>query len=575
MRDGDRFWWLLVLAGVAFWVVAAVVPYHLVQTAPTPAENQFVTNDEYRGWIGAYVFLGLVLLGFGVTLIVMAFRNRGRHLLRLAAFAGDERAMPLANIHTDTTRVPDVEEQPLELMWRSSRVTSFFYILLFIVQGLAVLLSVGIALYAFADTLVQPAHPLGVWEIVLYITGIVALLAIIVGLVIAYVRVFSFLLGRSFGVTATEQGIDARTEFGSRLHMAWDEARLLEAVSGDANAFRRFSLYASGKRIGWAEYMTRLGGDYVPAHISSSEMTLRQTALLNLVVARTGLPLRTLAKSLQSKPAPARTVKRSPNAVALLVFALILAGIAVVDFFFPVTPVPWLNWVSTGSLAFLIVCLIIASLWTALARSALPAHASPPSVGAPSFDAPGVVYVLSWRPPQLRRLALICIGLCLAFNLIPSVLTLLLSFGLSLPGSHPQFLSDGVYTFMGRFVLGFVLALVGLVGLAMAYGGMIVTTFRIRADKDGLTTGSGRRQQIMAWSSVQDISWGSGGRGQFTYLVKSDVPTFQISWSAGPQAANVNPPGNGAIPIGGDELAALVAARIGKPIRVREGGGIA
>ena len=298
MRDRDRWWWLLVLVGVACWVAAVVVPYQFMTTAPTPAENPFVTDDEYRQWIGISVgFLG-AFLGGGVFFIIMAVRARRRHHIRLVAFAGNTCAMPLAAIRTDPNAVPDLTEQPLELLWRSSKVIGFLYTLLFIVQGLGLLLSVGVTLFELVLSLVKPSHPLSVWEIALHVAGILALIAIIVGLIVACVRVFPVVLGRPFGVTATVQGVDARTEFGARIHMDWDEAWLLEVVGADANAVRRFYLYAPGKRIGWAEYMARFGADYAPANISSSEMILRQNALLNLVVARTGLPLRTLAKGI-------------------------------------------------------------------------------------------------------------------------------------------------------------------------------------------------------------------------------------------------------------------------------------
>lgn len=74
----------------------------------------------------------------------------------------------------------------------------------------------------------------------------------------------------------------------------------------------------------------------------------------------------------------------------------------------------------------------------------------------------------------------------------------------------------------------------------------------------------------MAWSSVQEISWGAGRDGQPAYLVKGTDPTLPISWPSGAQSANAGPPGGDALPIGADELAALVAARISKRIRVRE-----
>jgi hypothetical protein len=311
----------------------------------------------------------------------------------------------------------------------------------------------------------------------------------------------------------------------------------------------------------------------VPVGATANEMTRRQAALLGLIAARTGLAARTLAKALESKPAPARRARRSSDSVTLVVVALILASITAADFLFPLTPFAWLNWVSVSSLVLATLCFFIASLWTALARSTLPAHARPPSVGAPALDAPGVAYVLSWRTPLIRRLVISSMGLCLAVNLIPVawMLLLLLQFGLSLFGVHPQPLADDAFATLGRFVLAFTLSICGVIGVGLVYGGVIAATARIRADQDGLTmsTGSGRRQQLLAWSSLQDISWGPGGSGQFAYLVTSDLPTVQIAWPSGPEVASASLPGDGAVPIGADELAALVAARIGKPIQVR------
>ncbi len=190
MRDRERWWWVLVFVGIACLFAAVVVPYHLVATAPTPAENQFVTDDDYRQWIGAYVFLGVALLGFGVTLIIIARRAHRRHKLRLATFVGDTDVMPLAEIRTDAAATPAVTAQPLELMWRSSKMTGFFYTLIFIVQGLGLLLTVGLVLFGLVVALVQPMHPLSIWNISLLIAGIVALVAVLAGLVIAGVRVF-------------------------------------------------------------------------------------------------------------------------------------------------------------------------------------------------------------------------------------------------------------------------------------------------------------------------------------------------------------------------------------------------
>lgn len=588
MRDQARWWWLSILAAITCWVAAVVIPHNLIQAAPTPAENQFVSYDEYRGWIVWYVVFGVAFLGFGVIFIVMAAYARRRHRLRLMAITGDAVVIPLAAIRTEATLAPDVTAQPLELMWRSSKVTSFFYIILFIAQGLGLLLSAGLALFGFVLSLVEPSYPLNVWEIALRVVGILALATIIVGLIITYVRILPFLFGRPFGVSATNMGIDARTEFGTRIHMDWNEARLLEVVGADANAFRRFHLYAPGKHIGWAEYMARFGADYVPAGISSSEMTLRQVALLNLIVARTNLAPRTLAKSLAKaepgSPAPtgmaamqgsllvpAREGKRSSTGITLLVIALIVAGVAVADFFVPVTSVPWVNWASTGSVALAALILIIASVRELGAGNVVPSHAQPPSAAVPSLAAPGAMYVFSWRIPPVRRLGFIALGICLSFNLIPCAWVALQMFGLYLPGAHPQVIGDAPTTFIVRVILTLILALAGVMGLGLALGGMIAGPGRVRASEKGLATENGRLKRLIPWSSIQDISWGAGSRGRFSYLVKTDVSTIQASWPAGSRPANVIPPDDGALPIGADELAALVAARIGKPVRVRDG----
>lgn len=572
MRDRYRWWWLLVLLAVASWVASVVVPYQFMATAPTPANNPFVTDDEYRQWIGFSVAFAVAFFGFGVFFIIMAGRARRRHHILLAAFAGDTSAMPLADIRTGAALASNVAAQPLELLWRNSRVNGVFYTLIFIVQGLAVLLSVGLTIFGLGLALVQPSHPLSIWEIVLYVAGILALAATIVGLFIAYVRLFPFLFGRPFGVTATDQGIDARTELGARIHMDWDEVRLIEAVGINANAFRRFFLYAPGKRIGWAEYMARFGADYTPAHISSSEMTLRQNALLSLVVAHTNLPPRTLTKSLQKRPATSGELRRATSVSLLLACAAILLGIAAADDLIPISPILWLKWVSIGALALAILCVIFFAMRSAFSQRAPLAYATPPSASPPAPAALGVVYTLSWRPPLGRRVMLIALGLGFAINLVPAVLLALLAISAALPGFQPPIpIGDGGdFASIGRVVLAIVHGLLGILGVGLVYGGAITATARIQADHDGLAIITGPRKRVMPWSSVQEISWGAGRDGQPSYLVKGNDPTLQISWLSGAQPARADVPGDGAMPIGADELAALVAARIGLPIRVRE-----
>lgn len=573
MRDRDRLWWLMLIIGLVFGIGTVPVLYFGVGAIPTPTDNPFMTSADYWQIVGVIGFCALICLVGGVTFLVMASRARRRHLTRLAALQGDTQALPLAEIHPDPTQVPDVAQQPLQLQWRIGTATRVFRVPLLGIQALLALASVGLSIFQFVAPFFppfQPSQPMSLTEIVLRVAG--TLVAIGLGSILCVLgaRVLPFLLGRPFGVSATTSGIDAQTELGTHIHMAWEEMRLLEVATAGNMSKRSFSLYAPGKRIDWTEYTSGLGAEYVPVGATAIEMTLRQAALLSLIAARTRLAPRTLVKTFESKPSPARQPKRSSNAAALLVFALIMAGITAADFLFPVTPFTWVNWLSAGSLALVTLSLIVASVRTALARSTLPLHATPPSVGAPSLEAPEVAYLLTWKTPLLRRLLTTALGLCLAVNVVPGAWVLLQQLALALPGYHPQLLSDDPFTFMGRYMLAFVLGAFGIAGLGVAYAGTMGATSHIRADKDGLTTAFARRERLMPWSSVQDISWGAGRRGRFAYLVKSDVPTFLISWFADPQTADTTPPSDGAMPIGPDELAALVAAHTGKPIRVRE-----
>jgi hypothetical protein len=582
VRDRDRFWWLMLILGLAFCAGAVAAPYWILQSFPT--NDPYFTSADYWQLIGEIGFIVLMCLVGGLILVTMGLRARRRHRRRLAALRDGESALPLADMQPDATLAPDVSETPLALLWRMGAAARVYGVVVLGICALSVLITASLFVLAlaapallhlrllpegmFAQTLQQSTS---LMETVLRIAGASAIVAICTGIGVLAARITPFFFGRPFGVSASNSGIDARTELGSRIHMAWDEIRLLEVETGGSQSKRRFALYAPGQRVEWADYIEGAAMGYVPVGATASEMTRRQAALLGLIAARTGLAPRTLAKTLESRPASARDVKRSSQAIVLLVTALVVAGIAAADFLFPVTPFTWVNWASAGSMALVALSLLLATLWIALSRSTLPVGARPPSVDAPSLDALAVAYSFSWRMPPLRRLAFMLIGLCLAVNLVAGAWALLRQFASTLPGFQTQLLSEGGYTDFGHFMLALVLGGFGLLGLRLVYTAVILAINHIRADRDGLTTGNGRRERLVAWSSVRDISWGPGRRGQFAYLVATDVPTVQISWPAGSQAVEAIPPSDGSLPIGGDELAALVAARIGKPIRVRGG----
>ncbi|HEY7835599.1 MAG TPA: hypothetical protein VIG30_18630, partial [Ktedonobacterales bacterium] len=224
------------------------------------------------------------------------------------------------------------------------------------------------------------------------------------------------------------------------------------------------------------------------------------------------------------------------------------------------------------SLALLTVVVFIATVRAALPPRPLPPHAMPPPAGAPSLAAPGVVYSFLWRLTSFYRLRYGISGLCVAVNIAPAVYVLLVWLlqvaAVILPEFRPHLDFLGLNIGFGQWMLAMFLGMIGLFGLAIAYTVAIRPNTQILADNDGLSTKRGRRERLIPWSSALDISWGQGAEGRTTYVVKSDVPTVEISWPSAIHALN-EPPGDGALPIGADELAALVAAHIGKPIRVR------
>src|SRR5689334_220811 len=180
------------------------------------------------------------------------------------AITGDAGIMPIADIHTDTTEATDVLAQPLELMWRRSQATGSYYILgisLFGVLG-------AVSVVGFVYTLLAPVfaplpsaltnqldntrpQQISGLENVFRFAGAVTAIAILIVLVVLLIRLFPFLLCRPFGVTATEQGLDAQTEFGTRIHIDWREATLLEAMGTNGSAAQQYSLYSPGKCISW------------------------------------------------------------------------------------------------------------------------------------------------------------------------------------------------------------------------------------------------------------------------------------------------------------------------------------
>jgi hypothetical protein len=582
VRDGERFWWVQLPGGVVICLAGVIAPFIVLKLVPSG--DPFVSGSVYALFFGIAALFTVSCVGCGLWLALASFPVRRRHWARIAAFNGDEAAMPLASIHPNPALAPDVEVQPLELMWRTGSSVRFLRAPVMVLQLLVGLLSIVLTLVTVVapifmpprqspdDPYSLPPQPPAPLEIVLRLAVACAIVASVTMLGIFLMRALPTLFGRPYGVTATADGIEELTQLGKRRRMMWSEMRLLEATYYTTGPTRTFALYAPGKRIGWTERRVGLESDYIPAGISTSEMAQRQEALLALIAARTGLTPRTLSPKLMltQTPAPARS-QRGSTALALFVVSLTVAALAAVVAIFPLTPYGWMNWASVASLGLLALGCVAGVI-----RAAMPVPqpvgglAGPPVVGAPSLEALQAGYSYNWRAPALRRVVIPAAGLCLAVNLLPGGWALA-QFGVVIVRTlQPGPLANTPFPSVGQFVLGLVLAGFGFGGLVSAYNGAITTVIQVRADAYALSVGRGRTQRRIPWSSMEDIAWSIGPGGQASYYVKSSPPTTLITWPTGAQAMDILPPHDGILSLSPDELAALVAAKLGQPIRVRE-----
>ncbi len=400
MRDSDRFWWAMLLAGLAFGIASVILPWYFWNQFS--ADEPYTTPTDYA----MCIFLGLICLGGAAMVFFRTAQARGRHQKRAAALRGDLSGMPLATIQPDPAQAPDVSAQPLEVMWRmsgpSAIVGRVFLVPYFLIAFIGV---VGAFLYFGIAPIFVPSmrsRPMSPSEMAMSAVISCGVIAVIAGLGWYAGRMVPILFGRPFGVRATAEGIECRTNSGVRSFIVWDEVRLFEVIGPQGNALRSFALYAPSKSVIWRDYWTGVGSEYAPAGATGIENAQRLAALLNLVTARTGLEPRTLAKSLRRDligvPASAWQI----NALASAIFALFFWALAIGEYRFPITPYPWANWPSVAALGILAVFLTVLTAMTALRRRRA-AIDGPPAVAAPSLDSPNSAYSLSWRVPEPRR----------------------------------------------------------------------------------------------------------------------------------------------------------------------------
>ncbi len=571
METTDRLWWLLGLLGLGYAAVALAIPVWLLSTGlPLDAElGQPITQDLLLGGAFAAFFLVMAL-----AMAIVSVRARARARRRAVALRGHLDAMPLARLTADPAKAPDVSTEPLVLSWRSTKSVRFAQGPLLILYALLALVSVGAPLIIMGMGLVSNPVPDALHILVaLAMLAMLVLLALLVILIVVVARYVPTLFGRPYGVTANDEGVAYRTEFGGNRFLPWSDMRLLEVSStGHAQlAVRRFRLYGSRVRVAWSDGRSSVT-HFEPDGISAEEMARRQRGLLDLIAARTGLLPRTFSRTLRAaEPGAAHTSgATSPDALATVaVFVVTIAvclGCAAAVLLLPLTTSALFNDAIAAPLALMALLLAVSGMTLAiqrLVRPRAPTSLPLPTVAPPPLDAPSTRYILALRIPWLRRLSVALVGAILAVEIVPALLVILTLPAHHVPSTLPQVQGEL------SFPLAFLLALFGLFGVAFAYGAIFRTTAVIRADAAGLSARTTRRTaQVLPWDGVEDITARMRRGHVVAYTAKGDAGRITIGWWARRSLVVQRTPSDGALPITPDELAALVVKRSGLPLRL-------
>lgn len=276
-----------------------------------------------------------------------------------------------------------------------------------------------------------------------------------------------------------------------------------------------------------------------------------------------------------------RARNRRSNVVVWVVFALCLVALACAEGVAPVTDYDWVNWASVAALALLALNCVRLAVVNVRRRKPVVAVAGPPVVAAPALDGASGACALSYRAPARNRGRTFVTGLLLAVNLIPGAIAMFQAFGAIFsinpffnqqPPTDPANAVIDVFGGLWDFILGFVLVFLGMGGMAqlvVALRLIRAPAVTVRVDANGLTRLTAFKPILIPWSTMREVIWTPHGVGSApAYIVRTDDPLQTITWPTSPHYLDPTFMPADARPIGADELAALVAARIGQAIRI-------
>ena len=568
MRLPEWYWWVEALLGLAAGVGAIVAPViYLDQQLPLDQE----LGSSYTTDLLLATALGGVLLVLTLMLVITAVRSRMRYHQRKLALSGNLDALPLSRITPKPANAPDVSMQPLSLLWSASRGIRILerplHVLLAVVQAavpLLLLIAIGVAIVQDPQRIFTAT-----WAQRLAVIGAVCLGAIVIALLVFYARAVPTYFGRPFGVTATDEGIECRTQLGRRFFVPWIEMRLFEVDGSGATGFgrRRFRLYGSRHIAEWQDNPLKYN-EFAPHEMAPEEMAARLQAVVNLIAARTDLAPRTLAKALRLPGAGAthQSARHRPSgsALRLLLIGVLTLAIACAALLLPLTTSTVLNVAVAASLGALVIAVVALMAYDRQLQRQYTQYAAAPAL--PPLSPTGT-YTLRSGMDARARLILAPVGLVLCVNVVPALAllaTVAPASGHPLPPWLPTVPSPAATA------LSLFLCLYGLLGVALLRVALTGGATEIRATAAGLSMRVINRPVTLLWEQVAAITASTREGRIVRYIVADDENKSRFSWPG--EQARMLPlkPGDDSFPISANELAALTSARSGKPVEMHE-----
>jgi hypothetical protein len=298
----DRFWWvqryggglfaLGCLTGVAYSLWLA---YNFSQLDGF-IDPRILQLDVAQCFLLAATFA--VFLAQAVAAIWASRSAKRRFLRRLRAIAGDQEAMPCASMKVDRRHAFDLSRGPVELLWRatpfSSRIMTVLMACMVVLFGPFALLCWYLAYCLATNTALIGGISMGPLPPLARVLATTVSLGLGMGVLFLVLFMISLLpseRGRAYGVTASDEGVWYYPKAGKKRFLRWDEVCLLEARIPRRDHHREYRLYGRRAIAAWVDVPP---SRWVSLGLSSQEYVERHQALLDLIVARTGLVPRTL-----------------------------------------------------------------------------------------------------------------------------------------------------------------------------------------------------------------------------------------------------------------------------------------